>query len=74
MEEYHNVMPYFKPTSVGEVNLLARILNSLLDAINKRDHLPKMLIFVIDKDVVQDMDVYDTNVQKICPTGYPLVG
>lgn len=60
MEDYFNVSTYFKAATVG--NALTRLVNSLIDAVNERDHLPKILVFIIDRDLLQDMDVYDLTI------------
>ena len=60
MEDYFNVSTYFKAATAG--NALTRLVNSLIDAVNERDHLPKILVFVIDRDLLQDMDVYDLTI------------
>ena len=60
MEDYFNVSTYFKAATAG--NALTRLVNSLIDAVNERDHLPKILIFIIDHDLLQDMGVYDLGI------------
>ena len=60
MEDYFNVSTYFKAATAG--NTLTRLVNSLIDAVNERDHLPKILIFITDCDLLQDMCVYDLGI------------
>ena len=60
--EYFNVLEYFKnelPTA-GPEKATACILNNLEGAMMSRKHLPKYLLVVIDKDIIQnDVDVRD---------------
>ena len=41
-----------------------RILNSVVEAFNKRDHLPKYIIFILDKDIIEDVDVFSFDAVK----------
>ena len=34
------------------------MVNSLIDALNRRDQLPHFLIFAMDSDLFQDVDLY----------------
>ena len=54
IQEYYNVKPYFQ-TSRDRVP--ARILNSLVDAINERQRLLRFLLVILDKDLLHDMNV-----------------
>ena len=62
MEDYFNVSTYFKALTAG--NVLTRLVNSLIDAVNEHDHLPKILIFIIICDLLQDMDVYNIGIHE----------
>ena len=56
MYEHFNVSCYTaNPLSMNH-SPLARIYNSLLKAINDSTHLPRIIIFVIDGDVLEAID------------------
>ena len=57
--EYYNPKGYFF-TSKGWLNSsTSRVLNKLIEALNENSRLPKMIIFIIDKDFITDVKNYD---------------
>ena len=53
----YNVSAYFNMIS-SSTRGLARILNPLIQALNERPRLPKMIIVVPDKDIITDAKTY----------------
>ena len=50
----------------NNTNILSRILNTFVNAVNKRVKLPKVLIFLLDADLIEDMDLgYDVTITAI---------
>ena len=60
LHEFYNTKPLCNPDRHG--NLLARIVNSLLEECNTTHHLPRFLVVMIDKDLITDLDVYDRDI------------
>ena len=48
INKYYNILPYFK---IGEKNCIARVINSLIEALSEQKWLPRFLVFLLDKDV-----------------------
>ena len=59
MSEYYNVMGDYKLMPGGATQVIGRMINTLIHVINKRQKLPKYLIVIPDKDVVNDVDVFE---------------
>lgn len=57
--EYYNVSMYTQLGSAGVRSVLGRILNSLLEAINKRPRLPRYVILLLDKDVIDEVNIWE---------------
>ena len=56
---YYNVMTqYVQSSSIARL-APGRILNSLIDLINEKKRLPRFLIVIIDKDILNDVNVFD---------------
>ena len=50
--QYYNIHPYFPSNSIIINNNVLRLANSLVEALNKRQNLPRMLVFFPDKDLL----------------------
>ena len=44
--------------------MIGQIYNSLIEALNKRERLPHFLLVIIDKDIVEDIDLFDYGASK----------
>ena len=64
MQEYYNLRAFNNLLSGGVKLAVVRVVNSLIEGINRKDihHLPKLLIVVIDKDLINDLDLHDENI------------
>ena len=68
MEEYFNLKPYYQKTSCTVKYASTRMLNSLIEVVADRHRLPKYLIVIPDKDMLEgDVDVFNPAVSKIIP-------
>ena len=57
--EYYNVLRFYKPTEGGNADsAMARVVNSLINALNRRDRLPRYLVMAYDMDLFNDVDLY----------------
>ena len=60
--DYYNTTPYYQKANEGKA--MTQILNSVIEAFNERDHLPKYIIFILDKDIIKDVDVFSFDAVK----------
>ena len=56
INEYYNTITFAKVNKADPC--IARVINSLIDAFNTRRRLPHFLVFVLDKDIVEDVDPF----------------
>ena len=58
--DYYNVTPFWK-YSIGSIvrSPLARVVNSLIEAINSSKNLPRFIIFILERDVLKKAAFYD---------------
>ena len=57
--EYYNTIPFYDKGPVGPEFTVTRVVNTLTEVINKKHALPQFLIIALDKDVIEDVDVFD---------------
>ena len=50
----YNVLGFYGSSSWG----INRFLNPFIDALNERPHLPKMLVFAYDKDILSNLSLH----------------
>ena len=64
MHDYFNVQAFNNTLATGVKLATTRIVNSLLEAVNRKDlhHLPKILLVIIDKDLMTDLEIHTSNV------------
>ena len=63
IHEFFNVKAFENHKPVGVELAAARIVNSLIDAINSENKLLKILLVTIDKDIASDICRYDPATQ-----------
>ena len=59
LHAYYNVFAYTTSTSSGNCRTIGRIFNSLVHRLNTRDRLPRFLVVVTDKDIIEDVNVFE---------------
>ena len=59
-----NVCAWFKATTAGIKTVVACILNSFIEILNQREWLPKMLVIIIDKDILADLNYVESSVHR----------
>ena len=64
IHEFFNVKVFENCKPAGVELAAARIVNSLIDAINSENKLPKILLVTIDKDIATDVCRYDPATQQ----------
>ena len=63
MQEYYNVKKF--TDSIPEEQKIASILNAVTNAMNQEHHLPRFMLILIDKDIIEDRCLCTR-----CGTGY----
>ena len=59
VQEFYNVLDYHNTSQPG--NAISRILGSVTTAMNKRHRLPRFLLVIIDKDVIEDINIFQSD-------------
>ena len=60
MSDYFNIIEHDTPSQAGIEFASSRMVVNVIDAMNKRQRLPKYLLVIPDQDILlQDIDVYD---------------
>ena len=62
--EYYNVHGYWKTPSSVTKNILGRLRSAFQEALNTRRHLPCFLLVILDKDLIEDIGLYDYSASK----------
>ena len=57
--EYYNIFGYYTMPSSGSHHTIGRVVNSLITALNTRDRLPRLVVIMLDKDLIEDVGIYD---------------
>ena len=56
--EFYNVLKFDKLASNGIKSVLVSLINSLINAINERACLPRYIVFILDKDILEEINVW----------------
>ena len=64
--ERFNVFHFYRSSLTH--NAYIRMLNSFVDALNRRPHLPKYILLVPDKDLLEAIDFFNFGITKILGT------
>ena len=64
LHESYNIDSYYQTFNNG-VRGLTRIINSLIEALNEHDHLPKYIIFIPDRDIIGAMGNFNFTIAPI---------
>ena len=65
--EFYNVKLIQKSDDVSNNLAISRTLNAFIDALNKNQRLSKYLVVIMDRDILDDLDVMDEKVHSIIP-------
>ena len=57
--EFYNVFGFTQLASSGVRSVLARVINSLIEGLNERPQLPRYVVVMLDKDVIDEIDVWE---------------
>ena len=64
LEQFYNIQGFFKKSLNVYGNSTACILNSIIEALNEDDRLPRFLIIALDKDILSDFHRFDHGISK----------
>ena len=67
MSDYYNVKFYEKSgaTGVSAHNAVVRIINATLEALNGCQTLPRLLLVIINKDVIESINLFDYGAYRV---------
>ena len=63
--EYFNISCYVPNSDMYKANILVRTQNAIIEAFNSRVHLPKYLIVILDKDILESAHTYSLHIRKL---------
>ena len=61
----YNVKPFYPLNKTLIEESVGRIFNAFMEGLNDNHYLPKLLIVVIDKDIIDDINVFDYGAHKV---------
>ena len=56
--EYYNMFGYYSAGSSGRKHVIGRMINALLVGLNTHNWLPRYVIVVFDKDLIDDVNIF----------------
>ena len=59
MYEFYNVFAFSQEKSSGVRSVLARIIFLLLEGLNSRPRLPRFIVVILDKDLMEELDLWE---------------
>ena len=62
LHSFYNVHGFSTHPSSGNHRTIGRIINALIHALNTRKRLPRFLVVIIDKDIIEDVGIFDFGV------------
>ena len=57
--DYYNVFGYYSGDLIRRK--MAKIVNSAIEGLNDRQRLPRFIIVIIDKDIIEDVNMFGPN-------------
>ena len=63
--ENYNTLPFYKSFSSGVTSTAAHMINTLIEALNTREWLPRFVVVIPDKDLLKDIEVYEFAASKV---------
>ena len=63
--DYFNTIGFYKRITGGVKYAVARIVNSLIEALNTKDRLPRFIIVIPGKNVVSDINVFEFGASRV---------
>ena len=65
--EFYNVFAFTQLGSSGVRSILARVINALVEGLNSRPRLPRYVVVVLDKDIIDEVNVFkpEAAVEKV---------
>ena len=57
--QHFNVVLYFTSAASRVHSLMARIVNAAIEGLNSKERLPKYLLIILDKDLLQELNYFE---------------
>ena len=64
MQEYYNVLAYFYASGTNNGRVIARLINSFVKGLNDRECIPKHVVFVLDNEIIEDINIFNYGAAK----------
>ena len=61
---FYNVVLYFASGTSRIRSLMARVLNSIIEGLNCKERLPKYVVILLDKDLIESLDYFDFGISE----------
>ena len=62
--EYYNVHGFWKTSSSLAKYVIGQVYNAFVEALDTGRRLPRFLLVILDKDIIEDVDVFDYGAPK----------
>ena len=59
LHSFYNVHSFSTHPSSGNHRTICRVINALIQALNTCERLPRFLVVIIDKDIIEDVGIFD---------------
>ena len=57
--EYYNIFGYYSLMSSANKRCIAHLFNAIVTGLNTRQRLPHLIVIMIDKDIIEDVGIFD---------------
>ena len=54
--DYYNITPLYSPVVSTTKSVVGRVHNEIIGQLNKKDKLPRYIVMLFDKDIIEDID------------------
>ena len=58
LKKYYNVAGFFDTTGIIKEGL-ARVVNAMIEGVNTKHKLPRFMVVILDKDVIEDLNFFE---------------
>ena len=63
--DYYNIFGYYTVTTSHTKHTVGCVLNALITALNTRERLPRMILIILDKDLLEDIGIFNFRTDDI---------
>ena len=62
--DYYNVFTYVPSPSMGATRTIACTFNAAVEGLNNKRRLPRFVIVIVDKDIIEDVNIFEYGASK----------